>query len=178
MHTVDGPPGDQPKRIGAQLVIAVGIRVENAVKQPAAGRLRADRNDVAALQRRAVRVKDHGRRVAQLGGVKLVHIVTDAGIQARVHGVFQAVVQAHMQNRQRGGLVFAPGAQALHGVIGAGVVHHYQFILGEVAVQLRRHRAAELHRTGPVVMQVDHGGDKVFFLIVDTTHSSSTSSKS
>ena len=48
----------------------------------------------------------------------------------------------------------------------------------KVAVQLRRHRAAELHRTGPVVMQVDHGGDKVFFLIVDTTHSSSTSSKS
>ena len=178
MHTVDGPPGDQPKRIGAQLVIAVGIRVENAVKQPAAGRLRADRNDVAALQRCAVRVKDHGRRVAQLGGVKLVHIVADAGIQARVHGVFQTVVQAHMQNRQRGGLVFAPGAQALHGVIGAGVVHHYQFILGEVAVQLRRHRAAELHRTGPVIMQVDHGGDKVFFLIVDTTHSSSTSSKS
>ena len=83
-----------------------------------------------------------------------------------------------MQNRQRGGLVFAPGAQALHGVIGAGVIHHYQFILGEVAVQLRRHRAAELYRAGPVVMEVDHGGDKVFFLIVDTTHSSSTSSKS
>jgi len=31
-----------------------------------------------------------------LGGVKLIHIIADRGIQARVHGVFQAVVGAHV----------------------------------------------------------------------------------
>ena len=63
-------------------------------------------------------------------------------------------------------------------VVGAGIIDHHQLILGKVGVQLRRHRAAELHRAGTVVVQVDHGGDKVFFLVIYTTHSSSTSSKS
>ena len=80
-----------------------------------------------------------------------------------------------MQNRQRSGLLFAPGAQLGHGVVGAGVIHDDQLILGEVGVQLGGGGAAELHRAGTIVVQVDDRRDKVFFFCV---HTSSTSSRS
>ena len=180
MDAVDGTPRDKAERIGAQLIGTVGVRVEDAIKQLAAAAhaARADRDDIVAGQRRAVRLKNQRSRIAEFGGIEFVDVVTDGGIQPRIHRVLQTVEDAHMQNRQRRSLLPAPFAQAGDRVIGAGIIHNHQLILGKMGFQLRRRGAAEFHRTGTVVVQVDHGGDKVFFLVIYTTHSSSTSSKS
>ncbi len=54
-----------------------------------------------------------------------------------------------MQNRQRRSLLPAPFPQAGHGVIGTGIIHDHQLILGKVGFQLRRRGAAERDRTAP-----------------------------
>ena len=69
----------------------------------------------------------------------------------------------------------APGPQLFHRIVGAGVIHRHQLILGKMRVQFRSNRTAEFRCAGAVVMQVDDRRNKVFFFCI---HSSSTSSKS
>ena len=83
--------------------------------------------------------------------------------------------KAHVQDRQRGGLLAAPFPQAGHGVIGTGIIHDHQLILGKVGVQLGRDRAAERDRTVAVIMQIDDRRNKILLFCI---HTSSTSSKS
>ena len=83
--------------------------------------------------------------------------------------------KAHVQDRQRGGLLAAPFPQAGHGVIGTGIVHDHQLILGKVGVQLGRDRTAERDCTVTVIVQIDDRRNKILLFCI---HASRTSSRS
>src|SRR5699024_9426030 len=89
---------------------------------------------------------------------------------------FQALEQAHVQEGQGFVQVLGPVPQHGDGVVGAGVVHRNELILLKVGIQLLGQHLEELDRAHAVIVQIDHRGDKVFFLVC--CHCASTSSKS
>ena len=174
---VDGTAGHQTEGVGAQLVRRMGVGVEHLIKQPAAagGAAGAHRNDVVALQRRLVGGKHHGRRIGVAGGVKLIHIIPDGGVQTGVHAGLQPLIQAHVQNCQRLDHVSGKLPQQRHRVVGAGVIHRHQLILVKVGLQLLHQQGAEFRRPCAVIVEIHHRRHEIFFLV---HHTSNTSSRS
>ena len=179
MHAVDGAAADQAERIGAQLVSRMAVAVEHAVEHFAAASRgpRADGYNIAARHGGTVSFKHQLNGVRCLGGVKLIHIIADRGIQARVHGGLAPLVQAQVQDGQRLFQRFGPVPQGGDGIIGAGVIHGNQLILFKVLVQHGIQRLKKPHGLGTIVVQVDHSRDKILFFICHT-HTFNTSSRS